>query len=177
MNYAAYFKKYGTFGATDLVLEVNSHDLWEDDPKESGGRNVGIDVSCPDKKPLSALAEGFERYAVPRIRSRLGKSRVNKKIDIVKSDEESRETAKKNLAACEYLYSLPIENKTLVIHRSRKEWQGGGIPEGEAKFASHAIEHGVKVIVLTLDVNTDYRDNIHLNESGQRKLVELLRGL
>lgn len=175
MNYAAYFRKYGTFGATDLVLEVTAHDLWEDDPRQSAGCSVGKDVSSPDRKPLLACWEGFTRYLVPRVRRWFGVARINVKVDRTRNPEEIRnESARLNLEACAYLYSLPIERKVLVIHRTQKEWATPGIPPGEVAFREQAEAMGIRILLLCVDPETDYRDNIHLNVSGQYKLYQLL---
>lgn len=176
MNYAAYLRKYGTFGATDVVVEVNCHDLWEDDPKASGGRYVGHDVSLPDHKPILAAYEGFTRYFLPRIRRWLGTAVVNDKVDVARWGSSLQDPlVAENLKALDYIYSLPVQNKYLVIHRSQKEWRAGGVPLGEETFRAHAERLGVKVLVLELEVPTDFRDNIHPNANGQRKLYELLR--
>lgn len=176
MNYAAYFRKYGTFGATDLVLEVNSHDLWEDDPKVTAGRNVGKDIALPDHKPLLACWEGFERYFMPRVRVWLGWAQINTKVDVPRWEETlALPSVKQNLDACAYLYSLPAPRKYLVVHRSQKEWQSGRQPLGEELFIRQAEALGVKVLLLELDTETDYRDDIHMRASGQRKLYNLLR--
>lgn len=176
MNYAAYFKRYGTFGATDLVLEVNCHDLWEDNPKTSAGCNVGKDVALPDRKPLLACWEGFERYFMPRVRVWLGLARINTKVDVPRWEETlALPSVKQNLDACAYLYSLPFKRKFLVVHRSQKEWRGGKVPLGEEEFIRQANALGVKVLLLELNPETDYRDNIHPNPSGQKKLYTLIR--
>lgn len=178
MNYAAYFRKYGIFGATDLVLEVNSHDLWEDDPKMSGGACVGKDIAFPDHRPLLACWEGFDRYFMPRVRRWLGNAQVNTKVDVPHwGDSLVLPSVKQNLDACAYLYSLPFERKFLVIHRSQKEWRSGKQPLGEEIFIRQAEAAGVQVLLLELDVDKDYRDNIHLNASGQRRLYTLLSKL
>lgn len=175
MNYAAYFKKYGIFGATDLVLELTAHDLWEDDPRISGGKGVGVDVSFPQSRPLSAAWEGFVRYFMPRVRDSLGIASVNAKVDVPHNLGETRSLlAKQNLDACAYLYSLPFKRKYLVIHRTQIEWAQNDVPAGEFAFRKLAEESGVDVLLLSLDVQTDYRDHIHLNASGQYKLYQLL---
>lgn len=131
MNYAADFRRYGTFGATDLVLEVNSHDLWEDDPKVSAGACVGKDIAFPDHKPLLASWEGFDRYFMPRVRRWLGRAQVNTKVDVPHwGDSLALPSVKQNLEACAYLYSLSFERKFLVVHRTRQEWLSGETPLG-----------------------------------------------
>lgn len=176
MNYAAYLRRYGSFDATDIVLEVNCHDLWEDDPVDSAGRSVGIDVSLPAQKPLLACTEGFSRYFWPCVRALLGKAVVNNKIDVARwGDSVNAPAVKENLQAVDYIFSLPAKNKWLIVHRTQKEWQSGAVPLGEKEFCDRAKTHGAKVLLLQLDVPADYRDNIHLNPSGQRKLYELLK--
>lgn len=176
MNYAAYLRKYGTFGATDVVVEVNSHDLWEDDPAETGGKLVGKDISLPDRKPWCATYEGVMRYFLPKLRRWLKVAHINNKVDVARWGTSLKDPIViANLEALEYIYSLPFRNKYMVIHRSQKEWLSGGMPIGEAQFRSHAKSLGVKVLTLKLDVETDYRDNIHPNALGQKKLYELLK--
>lgn len=175
MNYAAYFRRYGIFGATDLVLEVNSHDLWEDDPKVSAGACVGKDIAFPDHKPLLACWEGFDRYFMPRVRRWLGRAQVNTKVDVPHwGDSLALPSVKQNLEACAYLYSLPFKRRFLVIHRTQKEWRDGAVPLGEVPFVRQAEVYGVTVLFLRPDVGADYRDNIHLNLTGQRRLYDLL---
>ncbi len=174
MNYAAYFRKFGTFDATDLVLEVNSHDLWEDDPKEGGGRIVGS-LAFPDRKPVSACWEAFTRYALPKIKGLAGR-KFNRKVDVPHCETEARNAlAKKNLDACAFLYSLPFARKFLVVHRSRAECARRAATPGETAFVEHARAHGVQVVYLTLDPQEDYRDDIHPNANGQRKFHLLLK--
>lgn len=70
-NYAACFRRHPGLRGGWLVVVLNSHDLWEDDPKVSAGREVGKDVALPDRKPWCALWEGCVRYFVPMIRKAL----------------------------------------------------------------------------------------------------------
>jgi hypothetical protein len=61
----AYLKRFGTFDADVVILELSSHD-YEDTPSLTA--IVGVSPEYPDKKPRLALVDLFETY----LRSRLG---------------------------------------------------------------------------------------------------------
>lgn len=180
-NYAAYFRRYpGLVRESDVfVLELSTHDLWEDDPKTGAGSIVGT-VSFPSKRPWCALWDGYVRYLKPRFVSRRGVK--SKKVDAPPLEERKEKLAAFNLSELDYLYSLPAKRKLLLVHRSRSEAKAleagamltGSSAEGEESLVSHARRHGVEVIFANLDPAVDYRDSIHPNKRGQRKLFEAL---
>ena len=175
-NYAAYFRKYRELVDTNdvLVLEVNSHDLWEDDPTKTAGRNVGKDTALPDRKPWCALWDGFDRYLIPRIRRLLGKSQVNTKVDVPKwQTDAENEVAKYNLRMLDDVFKLPFEKKYILIHRSRQESKEHSETSGESRFRKFADERAIPIIELVLE-ESDYRDKIHLSSSGQRKMADAI---
>ena len=178
-NYAAYFRRHPGLRGGTLVVEVNSHDLWEDDPKESGGRFVGKDVAFPDRKPWCALWDGFNRYFMPRARRWLHLRQVNTKVDVPKWGEDANDPAAvRNLRELDWLFGEPFDKKVLLIHRSRQETRNSGvISAGEERFRAWARKRGMPCLLLELDAERDYRDQIHLNEEGQLKLYEALRKL
>ena len=176
-NYAAYFRKYRNLVGTNdtVIVEVNSHDLWEDDPKKTGGANVGKDIALPDHKPRCATWDGFDRYFMPRVRKWLGKAQVNTKVDVPKwGNDAENESAKYNFASLDEIYALSWARKYLLIHRSRQETQENRITSGEAAFRKYADDRGIPIIDLKLNGNEDFRDAIHLSESGQRKMADAI---
>lgn len=174
-NIAAYFGKFGVFDSTDLIIEVDSHDLWEDNPAVGKGSIVGVDVSFPGRKPVLALQELVVRYLFPRLLCKLGLAQVNTKVDVARWGDAADIAAQEyNLSKMQELYLLPIARKFLLIHRSRSETASGEITYGEAKFREQAESFGVPVYLLELDADTDYRDIIHMNEFGQAKLAALI---
>ena len=121
-NYAAYLREFGTFGSDFLVVEMNSHDVWEDNPDETKGAGVGVDISMPAKRPVCALWEGFDRYLIPRVRKLLGSTdnRTNK-VDVARWDNASDDSEKYNLDQLNYIFSLNVCHKCVLIWRSREE--------------------------------------------------------
>ena len=174
-NYAAYFKRYKDLVGTNdiLVVEVNSHDLWEDDPIKTGGANVGKDVSLQVKKPFCALYDGVDRYLIPRVRKFCGLAAVNTKVDIPKwGNDIQNDSAIYNIKKLDELYSYSWRKKYMLIYRSRKETHENIETVGERVFREYAKEKGITIIECKLDWNMDFRDSIHTSKSGQKKIAE-----
>lgn len=66
-NWLGWARRFGFLQATDVVLVINSYDAAET-PSSEPFRG---DVNHPLHPPRSALAEGLERYALPRLSIRL----------------------------------------------------------------------------------------------------------
>lgn len=176
-NYWAYFKKhFSLIGPRDiLILEINSHDLWEDDPKIEGGNIVGRSPSYPARKPVLALVEGIERYLLPRIKKWLFATSQKTKIDLRRdNDDMNSDMVAYNVGKIKDLLSLPFAKKLLLIHRTRAEAGRKTCSAGEREIMKIAGALAVPVEVLVLDPTSDYRDSIHLNQKGQFKMFEAL---
>lgn len=174
-NCAAYFRRYQWLVREGdvLVLEASSHDLWEDDPRESKGKIVGS-RSFPSKKPFCALWDGFYRYGWPKFAAKLGIYQArNKKIDVV-PELNKDELEAYNVSSLQAILSLPFEKKYLMMFRSRYESELGEPTEGERKICEVARSLGAEVFVVALDPTTEFRDTIHPNNAGQRKMAEII---
>ena len=175
-NYAAYFSKFKNLVSSNdvLVLVVNSHDLWEDDPAKTKGANVGKDIALPMRKPFCALFDGFYRYFIPVVRKKLGQAVVMTKVDVPKWQIDSKnELALYNLSMLSKVFDISWKRKYMLIHRSRKEMISNVITSGECAFREYAKRNGIAIIELLL-CEEDYRDAIHLSVSGQRKMAEAI---
>ena len=173
-NYAAYLRKYGIFGADYLVVEMNSHDIWEDNPELTKGAGVGVDISEPAKRPICALWEGFDRYFMPMARKWLGltDNRINK-VDMARWDNASEDREEYNFNQLNYIFSLNICHKCLLIWRSRNETIKCAASDGEMKIKIWAKQHGVEVITVKTDESC-YRDKIHPNTEGQKRIAQCI---
>ena len=179
-NYAAYFRRYRNLVGTNdvVVIEVNSHDLWEDDPMKTCGKKVGRDIALPDHKPWCALWDGFDRYFMPRMRRLVGRKSVNTKVDVPKWGVDSENAlALYNLAMMKDIYSLPWAGRYMLIHRSRAESELGDETVGERKFRDFAEMNCIPYSVLILNPAEDYRDKIHLTVTGQGKMAAAIYSL
>ena len=62
----------------------------------------------------------------------------------------------------------------MVFHRTQREWAQGKTTYGEQQLRRCAMQAGVPFALLEAVPEADYRDNIHLNVRGQRKLAALI---
>ena len=63
-NQVAYLKRFGTMGSRVVGFQIGSHDLLQ---RKSTSARVGVDPVQPDKRPLSAIGEVWQRYIQPRL--------------------------------------------------------------------------------------------------------------
>lgn len=173
-NCAAYRKRYGLFGADMVGLVVSAHDAWD---VPTFAPLVGIHPGFPGRKPLSAVMEGFSRYLLPRIQSRLyARQRDPEQSDPMSvPGDKARQWVEVRTAVRQLLQdgtNAPA-SRFLIFHRTQSDWRTGKIDAGETLFREEAAKESVPLFLLELDPETDYRDNIHINPTGQRKLATL----
>lgn len=169
LNSLAYFQRYGTFDATDVVFLFSNHDLWDDDPRLAAGAKVGLSADFQAQKPWCATWEWVRFYLYPKVRTWLGHPLKAPPL------APQGDIVARNLAACSALYQLPIARKAVIFHRTQREWEQGGVPSGEQHLRQCAQAAGVPVYLLEVNPSQDYRDNIHLNASGQRQLAAFIQ--
>ncbi|WP_445246234.1 SGNH/GDSL hydrolase family protein [Microcoleus sp. OTE_8_concoct_300] len=65
-NQLGYIRKFGTFESDAVILQIGTHDLLQP-PSSSAG--VGNDLLMPNRKPLLAIQEVFQRHVSPKLSS------------------------------------------------------------------------------------------------------------
>ena len=65
-NQLGYIRKFGTFESDAVILQIGTHDLLQP-PSSSAG--VGNDPLMPNRKPLLAIQEVFQRHVMPKLSS------------------------------------------------------------------------------------------------------------
>lgn len=65
-NQLGYIRKFGTFESDAVILQIGTHDLLQP-PSSSAG--VGNDPLMPNRKPLLAIQEAFQRHVSPKLSS------------------------------------------------------------------------------------------------------------
>jgi GDSL-like Lipase/Acylhydrolase family len=65
-NQLGYIRKFGTFESDAVILQIGTHDLVQ--PTSSSSR-VGNDPLMPNRAPLLAIQEVFERHIIPQFSS------------------------------------------------------------------------------------------------------------
>ena len=65
-NQLGYIRQFGTFESDAVILQIGTHDLVQPTSNSAG---VGSDPLMPNRKPLLAIQEVFERHVMPRLSS------------------------------------------------------------------------------------------------------------
>jgi lysophospholipase L1-like esterase len=65
-NQLGYIRKFGTLESDAVILQIGTHDLLQP-PSNSAG--VGNDPLMPNRKPLLAIQEVFQRHVMPKFSS------------------------------------------------------------------------------------------------------------
>lgn len=175
-NAVAYLAEHADLEA-DLVVGVwSSHDAGDEmTHKEVVGRNVAF----PERPPLSAIGEAAERYVQPRWK-RLYKRvfRGEKKRSVSKSDAEEDEASTLNPGwAGMVAYAAEREVPLLVyLHPETGEIRADRYDAEGREILDYLAAVGVPVVEgLEAAADTSlYRDYIHPNEAGQRRMAEAL---
>lgn len=171
-NCYAYLKEYGDFGAESIFLFVSSHDAYDNMKFE---KIVGINESFPNNQYPLALYELVDRYLIPRLKGMLKKPSFN-------SGDLAINKKKKNSIFNTGFHSFLSYSKeknipfTLYLHAEREELESGSYNQQGQEIIRFAKENNIPIILdlengLSL---SDFRDEIHLNSKGQRKIADLI---
>ena len=168
-NCAAYLKEKGLFDAKAIFVVLSSHDandLMDFTP------TVGVHKSYPKENYLLATFEVLDRYIIPRIfktKETLNPDEkvlkgIDKGSDWNRGWDELKEIAKQA--------DIPL---ILILHAEQSELKAGDYNEKGQVIQRWASENQIKLIKdITVLKEENYRDNIHVNESGQRVLADLM---
>ncbi len=171
-NCYAYIKKHGDFGAKSIFLFVSSHDAYDNMNFE---KIVDKHVSFPSKQYSFALYELLDRYLLPMIKSKLKKT-IPETNDLginKKKDNNPFNTGFASFLAYSKNKNIPM---IIYLHADQTEVKLGAYNEQGQEIIKFANENNVPII---LDLNnglelSDFRDGIHINSKGQRKLANTI---
>jgi len=170
-NCFAYLKKHGNFGAKQIFLFVSSHDAYDNMSFE---KTVDANINFPSKQYVSAIYELFDRYLVPRLQDRYPSLRPEQKKDDLsinkKTDSAVFNPGFYQFADYARSNNIPL---TVYLHAEQTEVTSGGYNDQGQAIIRFANENGIPILKdlengLTIE---DFRDPIHINARGQRKLA------
>ncbi len=171
-NCYEYLKQHGDFKSKHIYLFVSSHDAYDNMDFQ---KIVGVSESFPDKQYPLALMELLDRYLLPR----LGFTNGNDGNDVGSLGIDKKQNDSKFNPGFESFLNYTSSNQiafTIYLHAEFSELEAGKYNEQGMEIISFAEKNNIQVI-KELDSHFeagDYRDFIHLNESGQRKLASLI---
>lgn len=173
-NQLAYLQRYGTFGATVLVLLLNTDDLFGTQPTDL---QVGKDRNYPDRNPPFAIAELSDRLIGRFVR------RNSPIPGLEQIQNEAGDRVGKNLSAIDSIYRQATDENTkflLVLSPLRREIPTPRDYEIEARerLQNWASKNNITYVDLLPtfqdypNIDSLYRDHIHLSPAGNQFVVD-----
>ena len=170
-NAYEYFEKYGRFGADAIYLFVSSHDAHDIMTFE---KIVDTNESYPSRQYPLAIIELLDRYIYPRVEGMLNKSEPGTN-NLAINDNKTSEFNKGFMSFLSYSkeHNIPL---TIYLHAETGEVEAGSYNQDGQEIIQFAKDNNIPIILalengLTL---SDFRDYIHINPAGQRKLAETI---
>ena len=165
-NELGYLKAFGHFDATVVVLLINTDDLFATAPTSV---QVGRDRSYPDRKPPLALVEVYNRLFV--------KPQPIPELEVVQ--QEGGDRVGNNLEAIRQVQVLTQTSQShllLAMTPLKREVQPPGPRDYELVARQRVDDFTAELTIPYVDflaafqnhtdVDTLYRDHIHLSQSG-----------
>ncbi len=192
-NCAAFLRHYGLFGARAMFLVVGSHDAHDN---MTFSPVVGVSESYPDHQYPCAIIEVWSRYIYPRYLRKYFQHHEEKKLDpdqqvlagvgkqpkgktatgvgIDKNDGSGFNTGFDDLKQMADSAGIPL---VVFLHADAEECAARKYNEQGWEIIRWCERNHVKLL-KDMDCGftaADYRDGIHINARGQRKLAEVMR--
>lgn len=174
-NCAAYLKEKGLFTAQSLFLLVSSHDAYDNMDFQP---TVGVHPSYPDRQYLLGWAELINRYLLPRLFPDKKKG-IDPDQQVLVGIRKNGKTFNPGFDELKSIADSAGIFLILYLHAEQSEMKEGEYNDQGTQIIAWAKEKGVRLVKeldypFTVD---DYRDSIHLNKKGQRKLATIMEGL
>jgi hypothetical protein len=177
-NELAYLKRYGLFDADVVVIVLSSHDYVDVPTFEP---LVGVNPVFPDRKPVLALWEGFERYLLPRLK---GQTPSNDGLAPATGPAKQADIETCMSAIREMVAMAQAAGAKVIIaqHLEHDETLASPFP-GHNEIGQEARRDGITPIELgTFFEEARHRgedpyrqgDRIHPSEVGQREMARAL---
>lgn len=168
-NCAAYLKESGLFDAKAIFVVFSSHDA---NDSMDFTPTIGVHKSYPKENYLLATFEVLDRYIIPRIFKTKETLNPDEKVlkGIDKGGDWNRGWDELNQIAKQA--DIPL---ILILHAEQSELEVGEYNDKGKMIEQWTIVNKIRLIKdITFLKKENYRDQIHLNSSGQRMLAHLI---
>jgi hypothetical protein len=164
-NCYAFLKKHGSYRARHLFLFVNSHDAYDN---MDFVKTVGINESLPNKQYIVAIYELWNRYILTSLKTaRSGSLEINKK-----KNGDVFNTGFQAFANYSKSTGIPL---TFYLHSGLLEVINKNYNTQGKEIIRFAKDHEINLITdLDKLKKADFRDRIHLNNQGQKRMAMLV---
>lgn len=170
-NGYAYINEFGNFNAKLIILVFSSHDYRD---KMTFEKVVGHSNSYPNERPVFAVSELINRYVYPKIQKAFDVKDV-KYSEIVVKQAKNGEVNPGWGQFVQYCKDHDID-LLVYLHPEQAELQQKSYHNEGYKISEYLKRENIHVIEgLNYPFDSShYRDNIHLNNKGQKMLAEVL---
>ena len=165
-NCAEYLKKNGDFKPKMLILFVSSHDAHDNMTFE---KTVGDHVSYPDRQYPLATVELVVKYVIPRL---FGQGQGDNAL-MINKDGEGFNSGFEFFSTYAMEHNIPL---VVCLHAETSELEQNKFNAQGEDIINFCKENNVRLI-SGLDIgehSSQYRDQIHLNEQGQKLWAKVL---
>ena len=179
-NQLGYLRKFGTFGSDAVIIQIGTHDLLQ---PTSTGDAVGS-IYFPNQRPILAIQEAWTRYAWPRIAGKLKLNSPTSEIPAASIDPHQQ--FEQNMQLLKAIVTLVRDQQTpvfVLFTPNRADLLPSyQVPAYKAEFFARLSDWQVPVTDShaawstepTGTVETYFRDIVHLSETGNQAVADLL---
>lgn len=162
----AYLKKNGLFDAKLMLVEWNGEDLYSEMNLD---KTVGVSPNMPEKKPIFAIQELFNRYIIPELE---GTSYRGGEVGFIENENK----VKRNEKGINDLINLSKANMiplVVYLHPNKEELLSKTLDARGLALLELLKSKNVTVYNgLSIMEPRFYRDGIHLNEEGHKRISD-----
>lgn len=189
-NHLGYLREFGTFQSDAVILQIGTHDLTQPTSKSD---RVGHDPNYPTHSPVLAMQEAIVRYALPNLsglfasHSHLSNSgKILSLTDIIDVASQPEQQFQQNMEILKQTVAL-VQSKQIPIYVIFTPNRDDLVPTAKTpdfKLRFLKILETLKVPVFdthkfwsnqpTATVKSYFRDGVHLNESGNEAVANLV---
>ena len=179
-NQLGYLRKFGTFGSDAVIIQIGTHDMLQ---PTSTSDAVGS-IYFPNQRPILAIQEAWTRYAWPRIAGKLKLNSPTSEIPAASIDPNQQ--FEQNMQLLKAMVTLVREQQTpvfVLFTPNRADLLPSyQVPAYKAEFFDRLSDWQVPVVDShaawstepTGTVETYFRDIVHLSETGNQAVADLL---
>lgn len=177
-NCAAYLKEKGLFGAKGMFLLVSSHDAHDNMDFQP---IVGVHESYPDKQYPCAIIEVLCRYVWPRYVKPLftkggGELDPDQKVLAGTDIRKNGETFNPGFDELKAMADSAAISLVVCLHADINELEAKRYNAQGEEIIAWCKANNVRLVEdLHSLKEDDYRDGIHINARGQRKVAEIMK--
>jgi hypothetical protein len=168
-NAFAFIKEHGDFDASTFLLVFSSHDLHDNMHFKEV---VGEHKAWPSKQPLCAVSDACSRYLFPKVKSWFGYK--EEEYDYLFDFDNS----KLNPGWLQFFDYCKLKKIKLLVylHATMQEVKSQSYDSDGKQIIEMLKQHEIEYILGLDNIKKDdfYRDQIHLNTKGHKRLAEVL---